>query len=59
MLGTAPKIVAEVVDVRVDLWMPRLDLLHYRLEHYHAVITLVIDLSDADQLDVDHALLEV
>lgn len=57
------KVVAElevdVVEVGVDLWAPGLKLPDGAFQCLHAVIALIADLIQPDELDVGDALLQI
>jgi len=39
--------------------VPIIDLPHRNLDGSHAIVSLVVDLVDADQLEIHHPLLEI
>jgi hypothetical protein len=57
-LGTT-ELVADVVDVAVDLRAPSLKLSNSLLHRFHPVVALVADLGQPDELEVAHALFQV
>jgi hypothetical protein len=50
---------ADVVDVGLDFLTPRLQISDRSLQRLHSIITLITDLDQPDELEVDHPLLQI